>query len=154
VDRKHQRSDLPNVYALCSGVLFCLLAGQPCGNAARAQDETIAAPPQGQTPESAAEHPIPAVSGTQLFADDCLIANRTGAVRRVHAGEKLPAPVMCAQRPWEQAEEDRRVYVYGTVLGEPGDIGLRMWYNRLTSVLYATSPDGIACPPFPTPDSG
>lgn len=84
-----------------------------------------------------------AVAGTQLFLDDHLVASRTGTTRRSHACRKLTAPVLKAERPWEQAENDRRVYIYGTVLREPGTSGLRMWYNRLTSVLCATSEGGI-----------
>jgi len=61
----------------------------------------------------------------------------------VHAGRKLAAPVLQADMPWEQKEDDRCVYLYGTVLRDPDSDGLRMWYNRVASVLFATSEDGL-----------
>lgn len=80
---------------------------------------------------------------TQLFVDDVLLAAKTGVVRRAHACRKLPQPVLVPEKPWEQDGIDRRVYIYGTVLREPAAGTFRMWYNRLATVLFATSADGI-----------
>ena len=79
----------------------------------------------------------------QLFVDDVLLANKSGVVRRAHACEKLPEPVLEPEAPWEQDGDDQRVYVYGTVLRDTESGQFRMWYNRLDLVLYATSSDGI-----------
>ncbi len=80
---------------------------------------------------------------TQLFVDDALLAAKTGVVRRAHACRKLPQPVLVPDKPWEQDGIDRRVYIYGTVLRDAQTGTFRMWYNRLATVLYATSDDGI-----------
>jgi hypothetical protein len=81
----------------------------------------------------------------QLVVDDVLLARKSGVVRRVHACKKLPAPVLASEKPWEQALEgtDQRVYVYGTVLPEQETGRFRLWYNRGSLVLYATSADGV-----------
>ena len=88
---------------------------------------------------------LPAAIGEepQLFVDDHHIANRSGVVRRAHACRKLPRPVIEAEMPWECREHDSRVYIYGTVLRDPETQQLRMWYNRMSRVLLATSTDGV-----------
>ncbi len=82
-------------------------------------------------------------SEPQLFVDDVLVASKTEVVRRAHACEKLAAPVLVPEAPWEQDGDDQRVYVYGTVLRDSDTGHFRMWYNRLDLVLFATSDDGI-----------
>ena len=78
-----------------------------------------------------------------IFVDDELIEARNGVERQMHAATKLDDPVMVGDRPWESAEGDRRIYVYGTVLAAP-EGGYRMWYNHASGhVLYAVSEDGI-----------
>jgi uncharacterized protein len=79
----------------------------------------------------------------QLFVDDAFVAAKSGVVRRAHACEKLTAPVLEPGAPWEQDGDDQRVYVYGTVMRDAETGRFRMWYNRLGSVLYATSDDGL-----------
>jgi len=79
----------------------------------------------------------------QLFVDDALVAERRGVVRRCHPCQKLPQPVLEPERPWESKGIDERLYVYGTVLHAPEGDGFRMWYNRHSIVLYATSEDGV-----------
>ena len=93
-----------------------------------------------------------------LFADDSGIASRDGVVRTLHPGSPLPAPVLTADQPWEGS----RVYIFGSVIREPGPPGsdlFRMWYSShpvaehtppLASApafhsltLYATSGDGL-----------
>ena len=83
-------------------------------------------------------------SEPQLFVDDVMIAAKSGMVRRAHACRKLPQPVLMPEMPWEQEGVDRRVYIYGTVVRDTGSGTFRMWYNRLGSVLLATSNDGLA----------
>lgn len=81
----------------------------------------------------------------RIFVDDVSIARQEGLVRRVRAGGKLPAPVLSGAEPWERPDVDTRVYVYGTVLPDPGDGSYRMWYMRNPNrVLYATSRDGLS----------
>lgn len=82
----------------------------------------------------------------QLFVDDYLIAARSNVVRTYHPFDKYAGnPVLVGDQPWEGGN----IYIYGTVLaGEDGQ-GYRMWYqaiprqDELTSVLYATSTDGV-----------
>jgi len=88
---------------------------------------------------------------TQIFVDDQLVARKSDVVRRTHACSKLPDPVLVPENPWEAQEIDRRVYVYGTVLTDPADGSLRMWYNRMFRVLYATSAGGLS---WERPDLG
>lgn len=85
----------------------------------------------------------PAAGGLHLFVDDAEIAFKVGVERHVHPCEKLPKPVLEPETPWEKEGDDARVYLYGTVLRDPQSGRFRMWYNRLRSVLYATSEDGI-----------
>jgi hypothetical protein len=82
-------------------------------------------------------------SAPQLFVDDFLIAEHEGVIRRSHACEKLPAPVLEPEKPWERDGDDQRVYIYGTVLRDEESGLLRMWYNRGSDVLYATSRNGV-----------
>jgi len=79
----------------------------------------------------------------QIFVDDALLARKSGVVRRVHACEKLPEPVMVSEKTWEQDGIDQRIYVYGTVRRDSETGLLRMWYNRLHLVMQATSTDGL-----------
>jgi hypothetical protein len=79
-----------------------------------------------------------------IFVDDVMVARREGVVRRVHSCRKLVRPVLKAEADWEVGADDRRLYVYGTVLRNPEGRGFRMWYMRYPNqVLYATSDDGI-----------
>lgn len=90
------------------------------------------------------EEPVLQEGETRLFVDDRNIARREGVVRRTHPCRKLPEPVLTAEEPWEVFGDDRRVYVYGTVLREPADGTLRMWYMRYPDrILHAISDDGI-----------
>jgi len=79
----------------------------------------------------------------QIFVDDDMVALARGVTRTVHACKKLPEPVIEAELPWEGTEQDSRVYIYGTVLHDPQTQQFRMWYNRASRVLYATSRDGV-----------
>ena len=81
---------------------------------------------------------------TQIFADDVMVASKAGVNRRVHACDKLASPVMAGVEPWEAADVDPRVYLYGTVARDAERGGYRMWYMRNPNrVLHATSVDGI-----------
>ena len=81
-------------------------------------------------------------STDRLFVDDAEIAHCTNVIRQTHACQKQSAPVLTATAPWESTGEDRRIYIYGTVLYD-GDL-FRMWYMRYPDqVLYATSEDGM-----------
>jgi len=97
-----------------------------------------------------------AAGNTVLFVDDAAIASRRGVERRVHAGKKLPQPVLSPERPWEGG----RLYIYGTVHYDASQKLFRMWYmsrigpgqrerapglrvDRADFVNYATSRDGI-----------
>jgi hypothetical protein len=92
--------------------------------------------------------------GPQLFVDDVLVARRTGLTRRAHACNKLDAPVLQAEKPWEE----QRVYVYGTAHYDAQADRFLLWYmahgsdpsrwdERLRGsdlILFATSKDGVA----------
>ena len=79
-----------------------------------------------------------------IFVDDLMISRREGVVRKVHSCRKLAQPVLAAEADWEVGADDRRLYVYGTVLRDPERGGFCMWYMRFPNrVLYATSDDGI-----------
>jgi len=92
----------------------------------------------------------------QIFADDVLIASKSGVERKVHAAAKLERPVLEASAPWEigatvKGQADRRLYIYGTVLRDAASGHFRMWYsaggaagNREMRNYFATSQDGIA----------
>jgi len=92
----------------------------------------------------------------QIFADDVLIASKSGVERKVHAAAKLERPVLEASEPWElgttvKGQPDRRLYVYGTVLRDAASGLYRMWYssggaagNPRMKNYYATSHDSIA----------
>jgi len=77
-----------------------------------------------------------------IFVDDAEISEKSGIVRRAHPCKKSPSPVLEPEMPWEKAD-DERVYLYGTVLRDPSSGSLSMWYNRIGTVLYATSQDGV-----------
>lgn len=91
----------------------------------------------------ASETAVELGTGTRLLVDDALIARKEGVVRRAHACTKLPEPVMVSEKPWEQEGDDRRIYVYGTVLRDEATGMLRLWYNRGQHVLLATSSNGL-----------
>lgn len=85
---------------------------------------------------------------SELFADDFMIANMSGLQRVIHQADKLPTPVLEAEKPWEMGERyegkfDRRIYIYGTVYYDASQDQYRMWYNRYRSNYYATSKNGI-----------
>ena len=80
---------------------------------------------------------------TQIFVDDELIASKQAVVRRAHACKKLPEPVMAPEETWEQDGDDRRIYVYGTVLRDDETGQFRLWYNRGHRTLLAISEDGV-----------
>lgn len=82
-------------------------------------------------------------SETQIFVDDELIASKEGVVRRAHACKKLQEPVMVPKESWEQDGDDRRIYVYGTVLRDDETGQFRLWYNRGSQTLLATSQNGM-----------
>jgi hypothetical protein len=94
----------------------------------------------------AGKNPADLTGPWQLFVDDYLIAARSNVVRTYHPFDKYAGnPVLVGDQPWEGGN----IYIYGTVLpGEDGK-GYRMWYqtiprqDELTSVLYATSTDGV-----------
>ncbi len=92
---------------------------------------------------SRAAEPVPIDDTPQIFVDDELIAAKSDVVRRVHACQKLPKPVLVSENPWEGLPDDRRVYIFGTVLYDPHTHQFQMWYNRLRNLLYATSTDGV-----------
>ena len=101
----------------------------------------------------------------QGFADLSTLGRCGGVTQRIHAGAKLPRPVLEPRRPWES----HRVYAYGTVLRDQETGRFRMWYMasgaelsaprrdpRLDHrpqdlVLYAESVDGLA---WERPDLG
>ncbi len=89
------------------------------------------------------EKPLALDTGCQIFVDDVLVARKAGMVRRTHACQKPSEPVLASEMPWEQAGDDRRVYVYGTVMRDKDSGLLRLWYNRGAWLLYATSTDGL-----------
>lgn len=101
-----------------------------------------------ETTQPAAAGEAPAVRSigheSQLLVDDVLLVRKTGVLRKVHSCEKLPQPVLASEEPWEQDGPDQRVYVYGTVLRDGPTGPFRMWYNRNSLVLYATSSDGLS----------
>jgi hypothetical protein len=89
---------------------------------------------------SAAPALVPPRAGTELFADDVDLAAQARLTRHTHAAERLPAPVIVADRPWEGG----RVYIYGSVVRDAATGGFRMWYGSSNGgVLYATSNDGL-----------
>ncbi|MHB8899649.1 MAG: glycoside hydrolase family protein [Thermoguttaceae bacterium] len=91
----------------------------------------------------AGEQAIPLDDQAQIFVDDQFIARKEGVVRRVHPCQKLDGPVLKSREAWEQDGDDRRVYVYGTVLRDERSGEFRLWYNRGHRVHLATSSDGM-----------
>ncbi|MBP7936156.1 MAG: hypothetical protein KA354_16055 [Phycisphaerae bacterium] len=96
--------------------------------------------------EARAARQLGDLSGSwQLFADDHLVARTQNVTRSYHAFQKLPVPVMVADRPWES----NNVYLYGTVLAAESGSGYRMWYHcydynaGMYRMLYAVSADGL-----------
>ncbi len=84
----------------------------------------------------------------QIFVDSQMVAKTQNIERKVHPAKKLQHPVLEANMPWEQGRDydgkkDRRVYIYGSVIRDKETGEFRMWYNRLKSNFFATSPDGI-----------
>ncbi len=99
---------------------------------------------------AAAAEPVCIGTESKILVDDELIASRSGVVRRTHPCRKFDEPILLPETPWELAAQssegkdiDQRLYLYGTVLRDAATGDLRMWYNRLAYVLYATSKDGI-----------
>lgn len=106
---------------------------------------------------------------TQLFVDDYIVHSRYGLERKAQPANKMNRPVMVGKYPWEtevntEGEDQRRVFIYGTVFYDPLEKQYRMWYmgrmgNSASHVipelelpgenihydltLYATSKDGI-----------
>ncbi|MBT3345383.1 MAG: hypothetical protein HN712_14690 [Gemmatimonadetes bacterium] len=79
----------------------------------------------------------------RILVDDREIARRHGVIRQAHAAEKMDQPVLIGEAPWECDGPDRRLYLYGTVLGDPS-VGYRMWYASFPDqVCYAVSDDGL-----------
>lgn len=115
-----QRQHLPKLCAMAALFALALLSSL------RASDEIV-----------------PLCTEAQVFVDDSMIEAKEGVVRRAHACKKLAEPVMVPEESWEQDGDDRRIYVYGTVLrdGETGQF--RLWYNRGSHTLLATSDDGV-----------
>jgi hypothetical protein len=86
----------------------------------------------------------PARGEAQIFVDDVVVARKVGVCRRSHPCHKLSSPVVAGVAPWETADMDPRVYLYGTVLEDAERGGYRMWYMRNPNrVLHAISVDGI-----------
>ena len=83
----------------------------------------------------------------QIFADDVLIASKSGVERKVHAAAKLERPVLEASAPWEigatvKGQPDRRLYIYGTVLRDAASGHFRMWYyTAMTTTHGGALPD-------------
>ena len=93
--------------------------------------------------------PVIRAGVSQILVDDVRVASKSGVQRKVHPAAKLDKPVLEAEMPWEMGKEyddgrDRRVYIYGTVLGDEETGTFRMWYNRISANFYATSSDGIS----------
>lgn len=118
------------------------------------------------SPSRTASDPIALRDGTsRLFLDEALVARCRGVKQTIHPGEVLDQPVLEPDQPWEGA----RANMYGTVLRDPENGWLRMWYQgnvrhsggpifleregeglqhvhrpgRGDTVLYATSEDGL-----------
>lgn len=95
---------------------------------------TLTAGPRPYDPEVGAER--------ELFLDDYRIESAHDVERVVHAGEKLPAPVLRADKPWEAS-----AYIYGSVFTI--DNTYRMWYTCYNDqapnyhMCYAESSDGL-----------
>jgi len=83
----------------------------------------------------------------QIFADDMMIAFKSGIERKCHAAQKLDHPVLEGDKPWECLENEgvKIPYagIYGTVLRDEKSGRFRMWYNVYKETCYAESPDGI-----------
>ena len=78
----------------------------------------------------------------ELFLDDYRVESAHDVERVVHPGEKLPEPVIRADKPWEAS-----AYIYGSVF-KIGDV-YRMWYTCYNDqapnyhMCYAESSDGL-----------
>ena len=83
----------------------------------------------------------------QLFADDVMIAYKSGIERKCHAAKKLGKPVLEGDKPWEYVESEgvKIPYagIYGTVLRDEKTGRFRMWYNVYKKICYAESTDGV-----------
>jgi hypothetical protein len=75
----------------------------------------------------------------ELFVDDTIIATSANLERVFHQAAKLDAPVLRAEKPWEEG----RVYLYGGVHRNEKTGLFRMWYNAGGKICYAESQDGI-----------
>ena len=80
-----------------------------------------------------------------LFVDDSGVEVRHTLFRTIHQAQRLDAPVLTADKPWEV----RRVYL-ATVEYDSDAQKFCMWYlarlppNNATQLLYATSTDGLS----------
>ena len=93
------------------------------------------------------EAPIIKKGEKQLFADDAMIAHKSGIERKCHAAKKLEKPVLEGDKPWEYVEQEgvKIPYagIYGTVLRDEANGLFRMWYNVYKKTCYAESTDGV-----------
>jgi hypothetical protein len=82
----------------------------------------------------------------KLFIDDFDLADRAGLQRIFHKAEKLPAPVVSPEFPWEIKTGREGVACPKVIYDEQDEI-YKMWYwssvDGLNN-LYATSTDGIS----------
>ncbi|MDF3058259.1 MAG: hypothetical protein K0R17_2474 [Rariglobus sp.] len=88
-----------------------------------------------------ADEPLMLGAVPLLVVDDGGLVSATGVRRTFHPARTLAKPVMEADRPVEGG----RVYIYGSVIFDPKQKRLRMWYGtpKPSKVLYATSSDGL-----------
>ena len=145
-----QKSTNRETYAMTTlrGSVLVLLLALSCSGITHASENSLHRLPIDDTiaaGDASADQAHSLSTAVQLVVDDVLLARKSGVVRRAHACRKLPTPVLVSEKPWEQALEgaDQRVYVYGTVLPDQETEQLRLWYNRGSNVLFATSADGL-----------
>ena len=91
------------------------------------------------------------ISGTQLFVDDDLIEQLTGATQNLNQPVKHPDnPLIVRDKPWEG-----RLSGFSSVMYDQDEGFFKMWYGSWSEakkkqvLCYATSPDGdpAACLP-------
>ncbi|MBN1349433.1 hypothetical protein JXJ21_08490 [candidate division KSB1 bacterium] len=84
--------------------------------------------------------PIQLSSDEQLFLDDTLIERAENITRRVNPAQKLGAPILRADRPWEGG----LALLFGTAMFDSSDALYKMWYYCDGGhVAYAVSKDGL-----------
>src|SRR5579871_3253884 len=92
-----------------------------------------------------AAEPLQVGRTRQLFFDDRAVASISGLQRTWHRPEKMAAPVLTRERPWE----GRGPYTYGTAFRDPSAGLFKLWYNCYVGgrpdyyACYATSRDGL-----------